>query len=112
MIILDKPYLLFIEPQEIGHTVIIDTLTRKMTALYKAGLDKDHFFGWHQEICGYNSSCSNRSIKDEYITNSLCIHYMACHRPDIPYEQLKIIYELTDKEITPHWNDLFPQRFK
>jgi len=41
------------------------------------------------------SAAQNYSLPDRRTTNSLCVHYLAHHRPDVPAEQLARVASLT-----------------
>ncbi|MEZ4114435.1 MAG: hypothetical protein R3B65_03305 [Candidatus Paceibacterota bacterium] len=40
------------------------------------------------------------------ITNSLCIHYIACHRDEVPQEQLDVLLRLPFGEVEPKMDEL------
>lgn len=40
------------------------------------------------------------------ITNSLCVHYVACHRDEVPVEQLEMILGLDSGEVEPTEQEL------
>lgn len=40
------------------------------------------------------------------ITNSLCVHYVACHRDEVPVEQLEMIHGFDFGEVEPTEQDL------
>ena len=94
---ISKSGLLFIEPQNAASVVpVIDDLTRRMTAAYRAarpGYPK--FCGVHTCVCGAMSEGHNYMLPDRQTTNSLCVHYMAHHRAEVPAEQLDRVAALT-----------------
>lgn len=124
-----KPeWLLFIEPSA-NRTVepIIDSYTRKMTAALrkaeKGTLSDYHkewvsyeqggcFFGWHEDNCGCTSDNTDFKLSNGEITNSLCIHYLAFHRWEVPTEQLKKVAALRDGEEDPTDTELWPNRWR
>jgi hypothetical protein len=96
--------LLFIEPiHPAASTPIVDHLTRKMAAAFrKARTDDRHYYlGRHQCICGANSTNQNYYLPNGFMTNSLCVHYVAYHRSEVPAHQLTLIKTLTPEEVEP-----------
>lgn len=58
--------------------------------------------GYHTCVCGAQSSSSDWSIvltDRRLTTNSLAIHYIACHRDEVPKEQIEALEAL---EIESH----------
>jgi hypothetical protein len=99
--------LMFVEPSEkISAAPIIDELTRKMTAAYRAAqIPNIAYRGWHRCNCGANSSNKNYHLGN-YVTNSLCIHYLAYHRDEIPQLELDKVKALTYGEAEPTEQEL------
>jgi hypothetical protein len=95
--VMTSPNLLFIEPQgKAAESPFIDDLTRRMTAAYRAAEPGSRMFcGVHTCACGAMSAARNYSLPDRRTTNSLCVHYLAHHRPDVPAEQLARVASLT-----------------
>lgn len=88
---------MFIEPTKNKSAVpVIDELTKIMTAAFRqAEDDPDKTLGWHECICGAKSATHDFRIPDHnLIINSLCIHYLACHREEVPQDQLDLIASL------------------
>lgn len=84
--------LLMIEPTCSPTVPLIDDLTRKTTALLRAVIDpntRKRYRGMHQCTgmgCLSNSDSVEHAIAaggTEFQTNSLIVHYVACHRPDV-----------------------------
>ncbi len=86
--------ILMIEPSgSPSPTPIIDELTRNMTAIWRKRRDSDYSFrGFHVCNCGAHSDNKEHWLGvDNLLTNSLCIHYLAFHRKDVPeVEQMKV----------------------
>lgn len=94
--------LLFIEPKkEPTQKPIIDALTRRMTAAYNASQESDdRYRGFHVCKCGVASDNTNHYIEN-LVTNSLCIHYLAYHREEIPPHELLKVHNLKYGETEP-----------
>ena len=85
--------LLMIEPTCAATVPLVDDLTRKVTALRRAVIDPEtrrRFRGMHQ--CTGAGDCRAHSDNSDHAiavggvpvqTNSLIVHYVACHRADI-----------------------------
>ncbi len=104
--------LLYIEPQQPPSAApIIDELTCRMTANFRqpraTGIfDGTHLRpgatkGWHTCSCGAHSSNVDFMLPSGEITNSLCIHYLAYHRHEIPPEQLARVAALPPTRLNP-----------
>lgn len=108
MIKTGEDYILFVEPSVLTSDYpIIDTLTKKMTAAYRKG---DHesgprWRGFHVCRCGAHSANYNVKVAGKW-TNSLCIHYLAHHREDIPQEELDKVAALDFGEEIPTEREL------
>ena len=50
--------------------------------------------GVHECICGAESDPCDYELEDGFITNSLCVHYLAYHRSEIPQSELDKIINL------------------
>jgi len=112
--------LLFIEPaQPASEEPVIDSLTRRMTAALndsvggtRDGWRKLHTGGgWrgvHTCVCGVNSSNMDFLLEDDTITNSLCIHYLAHHRNEVPRSELAKVRSLPRYEAEPSQSQLMP----
>ena len=91
MIILDDVHLLMIEPQEPPHAPVDDVLTRDMQQLLDEvqNIQTDtRFRGWHTCVCGERSDNREWKLKNGIITNSLAVHYLRFHRPEVPVEEI------------------------
>lgn len=116
--------LLFIEPQNPASAdPVIDSLTRRMTAALNGSVGgtndgwqgKFHpgggWRGVHTCVCGVNSSNKNFQLEDGTITNSLCVHYLAHHRNEVPESELAKVRSLPSYEAEPTANQLMPPGF-
>jgi hypothetical protein len=94
---LDKSRLLFIEPQEPPTPrAVIDSITRKMCEAFRRAHRSDYASGgFHSCRCRATSSCCDYFLPDGTMTNSLCIHYVAHHRSEVPLEQLRLIEDFS-----------------
>ena len=115
--------LLFIEPN--GHASadpVIDSLTRRMTAALNGSTggtsDGGGIFhpggGWrgvHTCVCGVNSWNQDFQLEDGTVTNSLCVHYLAHHRDEVPESELAKVRALPSYEAEPTAKQLMPPGF-
>lgn len=88
--------LLFIEPKTAAaREPVLDEATRRMTAAFRKGESAPWCFGGvHTCICGAASEAHDYLIHGGYVTNSLCIHYMAYHRAEVTAEELQKVLGL------------------
>lgn len=94
MIQIDDKHLLMIEPTGAPTEPVIDDITRKLTAAWRQRWTSPFGYrGWHG--CtgdGCQAASDNRDHQVMGLeTNSLCIHYVAQHRADVPQEMLDLI---------------------
>lgn len=108
-------FLLFVEPSnDRAETPVIDDLTRKMAAAFliaksgtiMGGTPDDFREGarWHgvqQCACGRCSSAVDYLLPSGLMTNSLCVHYLAWHRSEIPQSELDKVASLPDEYVDP-----------
>ena len=111
MINTDDKHILFIHPRgKPSQMPVIDGLTRKMTAAFRQCKKGEHWLGMHNCTgCIHHDVLSDSCdyiLPDGRLTNSLCIHYLAYHRDDVPTsEKLKVMKldcgeaEPTDEEL-------------
>ncbi len=104
--------LLFIEPTKPADIQpVIDEYTRKMTAAYRQTLEGFLHDGEIMEVatagfqscsCGAHSDNVNHVMPDKSAeTNSLCIHYLAHHRDEVPESELQKVAQLNYGEEEP-----------
>jgi hypothetical protein len=99
--------LLYIEPTQPASTgPALDHLTRKMTGAFRKARPSRHWRGFHECICGaYSTSCDYR-LPNGAMTNSLCVHYVAHHRSEVPANQLARIEAFAFGEVEPNEQEL------
>ena len=86
---------------------LIDELTRKMTAAYRAARsDEMYWRGFHVCRCGVNSTNCDYILPGGQQANSLCIHYLAFHRDEVPAEELAKVSALAAGEAEPSPEEL------
>ncbi|MCR4311848.1 MAG: hypothetical protein NUV56_01055 [Candidatus Uhrbacteria bacterium] len=104
---IDSNGILMIEPSaRTSSAPLIDELTRKMTAAWHRRRDaEDGYRGWHTCACGAFSDNKDHWI-DDLLTNSLCVHYLAYHRDDVPAEELEKVRLLALGEEEPNEQEL------
>ena len=109
-----RPALLFIEPcQPPSSEPVIDSLTRKMTAAWRKAETSDYvYFGVHQCVCSVLSTNCNYYLRNGAITNSLCVHYLAYHREEVPPEELEKVSSLEDGQCEPHPSELQGEEYR
>jgi len=95
--------LLYIEPAQPASTEpVLDHLTRKMAAAFrKARLSEWGSCGVHECVCGAHSTSRDYRLPNGEVTNSLCVHYVAHHRSEVPAGQLARIEAFTFGEAEP-----------
>ena len=101
-------YLLFIEPTQPASAIpLIDELTRKMAAAFRAATPSaDSWLGVHECVCGVASMNHNYILPDGRTTHSLCVHYLAYHRPEVGAEQLQEVAQLGAGKLDPTEREL------
>jgi hypothetical protein len=96
---------LMIEPRGAGHPPIIDEITRKVAAAWRFSTPSEHGYrGMHQCVCGALSDNRDHFVTVNgkcLLTNSLMVHYAACHRNELPEEELQKIAALDYGEQEP-----------
>jgi hypothetical protein len=95
--------LLYIEPSQPASTMpVIDDFTRKMAAAFgKARLSDWAWCSVHECVCGAVSTSHDYCLPNGEVTNSLCVHYVAHHRSEVPAGQLARIKAFTLGEAEP-----------
>lgn len=113
----DNNMLLYIEPKDPKSTQpIVDDLTRQLTAAYRrsqAGILEDGqvvdvvSMGWHTCICGAKSDNTEHVLpRNILMTNSLCVHYLAWHRHEIPSGEIDKLTNLPEEQADPSSEEL------
>jgi hypothetical protein len=103
--------ILMVEPSaNVSTGPLIDELTRRMTAAWRKRRDSDYRYrGFHRCRCGATSDNRDHYVGDAN-TNSLCIHYLAFHRDELPKEELDKVRALDFGEGEPTEEELrFPK---
>src|SRR3972149_7861898 len=103
--------LLFIEPTRLGywkanidkHTIKVFHALKNFVAYGTIGQNynfiKDVYTkGYHVCECGSHSRCMDYLLSNGLITNSLCVHYLAYHRDEVPEIELKKIDTINESE--------------
>ena len=100
--------LLYVEPsQAASPTPVIDDVTQKMCAAFRKARRSDG--GWagvHECMCGAHSTCWDYHLPNGDLTNSLCVHYVAHHRSEVPAKQLARINAFRFGEDKPNEQEL------
>lgn len=125
MIIIDNKVVLYFEPRnKKSDQPIIDELTIKMFNSFKSYVSKGSVnfnrnprtnigtiynenpfsenigtMGIHECICGEESSTFDYLLEDGYITNSLCVHYLAYHRDAVSEEDINKVKNMSSSPI-------------
>lgn len=87
----------------------IDKLTRKMAAAFRAARETGvHWRGYHLCRCGAASTNTDYALPGGGYTNSLCVHYLAFHRDEVPPAELAKVAALTSGEAEPDAKELAP----
>lgn len=102
--------ILMIEPSmSFSAEPIVDELTKKMTAAWRLRRDMEgNYRGTHRCNCGVKSDSKDHWIGEGQgmLTNSLCIHYLAFHRAEVPQEELQKVSLLPYGEEEPSTEEL------
>ena len=86
---------------------LIDELTMRMTsALRQARVPEERFCGVHFCICGAVSDSTNRVLANGAVTNTLCVHYLAYHRTEVPTAELDAVWKLPASAAVPSHAEL------
>lgn len=85
--------LLYIKPTQIpSEEPVIDEATCKMTYAFRNRTAIPiQSCGVHVCSCGIHSTSQDYAVSDDHMTNSLCIHYLAMHRDEVPQEMIDIV---------------------
>ncbi len=112
MIDISEKMLLFIEPQnQKSDTATLEELTKKMTAAFKDYKTGSGYQGQFMEdamtmgeqtcICGARSTNVDYLLPSGFITNFLCVHYLAWHRNEVPQSELDKVASLPNEFVEP-----------
>jgi len=89
-----KQKLFFIRTKHKCNEPIFDYLTMKMArAIDEAKVCKTHDDIYYSK-CGVASTNFDYMIKGGFIVNSLCVHYVACHRDELSEQHLRMLDKL------------------
>jgi hypothetical protein len=102
-IMISNEGLLYIEPRQPASTApMVDHLTRKMTAAFRAAKPSGlGYCGIHACVCSAVSKNRDFWLPNGEMTNSLCVHYVAHHRAEVPPDHLAKIEAFTFGEVEP-----------
>ena len=100
--------ILMIEPSSnVSPAPLIDELTRKMVAAWRKRRDSDYGYrGIHRCACRAWSDNLDHWVGNNILTNSLCVHYLAFHRSDVPQDELDKVCALDCGEEEPTEKEL------
>lgn len=103
MVIKDASHLLFIEPTHPPTAPMIDEITRKLTAAWRVRQTGEMRYRGQHTCTADDGAMSDNA--DHWVggleTNSLCIHYVACHRAEVPQAELDRIASFDLGEVEP-----------
>lgn len=81
----EKSLLFMVPVQQASVQPVVDHATRLMTAAFRAYVKtRGRWRGVHRCVCGARSSNVDYELPDGSVTNSLCVHYLAYHREEVP----------------------------
>jgi hypothetical protein len=85
-----KEGLLYIEPTwPASQRPVVDFWTRRLTHAFRLARRSDVVsMGKHRCVCGAWSTSFDYVLPGGLKTHSLCIHYLALHRQEVPWQQL------------------------
>lgn len=100
---IDDQGVLYIEPSaKVSAEPVIDELTRKMVAAFRESEESMIMWrGFHMCACGAASNNKDYVLPNGDKTNSLCVHYLAFHRDEVPASQLEKVQRLNSGEAEP-----------
>ena len=108
-------HLLFLEPSlPPSAEPIIDHLTRQLTGGWRVReTSRSGWRGQHQCGCGATSDNTEHWIRVTsdgvhalVVTNSLCLHYLAYHRAEVPLAQLALVARIVGEPADPTPDEL------
>jgi hypothetical protein len=99
--------LLFIEPKNLPtDDPVIDELTMRMAAALRKATEPSRYFqlGFHRCVCGALSEAQDKILANDWTTNTLCVHYLAYHRSEVPEADLEMVRALPPEfELPRSW---------
>ncbi len=94
MIAIDDEHLLMIEPENAATDPLGDDLTELARRVFATCKPGTRWRGWHTCVCGIRSGSTDLVLPDGTVTNSLMVHYVDCHRDEVPESELKKLRRL------------------
>jgi len=100
--------LLYINPsRRTSPEPLVDGVTRMMTAAFRAAEETGVVWrGRHTRACGARSGNTDWYLPGEVLVNSLCVHYLAFHRDEVPAAGLAFAAALTAGKAEPDAGEL------
>src|SRR5688572_25369727 len=91
-----RSYILFIQPRLLpADEPLIDELTMRMTSALRRARVSRHWLGRrHVCMCGAVGDSTDRALPSGAATSTLCVHYLAYHRAEVPVVDLNAVLEL------------------
>jgi hypothetical protein len=89
--------LMMIVPTKPATAPIEDDWTKIARIIWKQAKCEERYRGYHTCVCGERSDNGEWILPDGTETNSLLIHYVACHRDEIPPEEMHKLHTLPIK---------------
>ena len=84
---IDPKGLLMIEPKQLPTNPVRDRYTKLAAVALRLATRGPIFKGWHTCVCGAKSGNVELRV-DGMLTNSLIVHYVRDHRPEVPMSEL------------------------
>jgi len=101
MITANPKLLLYVEPQNPKlEKTVEDELTAKMRGWMKLAKEGPRYHGVHTNPDGYSSQSCDYMLPTGHQTHSLCVHYLANHRSEIPEAELEKVKRLPSPGFT------------
>lgn len=91
---------------------VIDDLTMRMVGALRKATRPNYFFcGFHTCICGAISGPQDAILPNGWVTNTLCVHYLAYHRAEVPAAGLDAVSALPLDVELPSSDELHGPKF-
>ena len=101
--------MLYINPSaRTSEEPVLDELTMKMTAAFRQARKGTVWRGFHSCRCQARSTSCDYILPNGEQTNSLCIHYLAWHREQVPQAELDKVAALSFGSATPTEDEIVP----